>query len=298
MIRSSPSIGIGISTKNRWKDLAVTLAHLRDEGLDKLETIVIDDGSDAPAPAELPAQFPWVKFERFEKSQGYITQRNRLGSLLSTEFYLSLDDDSFPVAGDLEAAGAWLKTHPEVAALALRIIFAGDPMAIDSMKTEPVRVKDFIGCGFILRREMFLSLGGFEERLYFYHEEPEYCFRTFQRGYQTYLYPSVVIRHMVTSSSRNFGPRTRYFIRNVILMDLWYYPGLQAFIRALIHLPLLYRRLPKLRRHPLALVRGWLEGFFCYFSWGKLKRPLTREQLADWNSRPGCHQAMGSKTPL
>ncbi len=295
-MRSSPSIGIGISTKNRWKDLAVTLEHLRDDGLDCLETIVIDDGSDTPAPDEMLKRFQWVKFVRFEQSQGYITQRNRLGRLLSTEFYLSLDDDSFPVRGDLGAASAWLHDHPEVAALALRIIFAEEPLPADSDKAEPVLVKDFIGCGFILRREMFLSLGGFEERLYFYHEEPEYCFRTFQLGYQTYLYPSIVIRHMVTSISRNFGTRTRYFIRNVVLMDLWYYPGPRAFLRAVAHLPLLYKHVPNLRRHPITLLRGWLEGFFRYVTWRKLKRPLTGKQLAVWNSLPGCHQAMGSKT--
>jgi GT2 family glycosyltransferase len=298
MIRSSPSIGIGISTKNRWKDLAVTLAHLRDEGLDRLETIVIDDGSDTPAPAELPAQFPWVKFERFEKSAGNLPRRNRLGSLLSTDFYLSLDDDSYPVAGDLEAAAMWLVDHPKVAALAFRIIFTNDPVPAVSNPTPPVLAKDFINCGALLRRDVFLAVGGFETRLHFYHEEPEYSFRTFQNGYDTYAYPSVVIRHTVTTAARPQARRTRYFIRNVVLMDLWYYPGLQSFTRALSHLPLLYKRLPKLRRHPIALVQGWLEGFFCYFSWGKLKRPLTREQLAEWNNRPGCHKATGSTTPL
>jgi GT2 family glycosyltransferase len=296
--RSSPSIGIGITTKNRWDDLAVTLTHLRDEGLDTLETIVIDDGSDHPAPAEFSARFPWVRFERFEKSAGNLPRRNRLASLLSTEFYLSLDDDSFPVAGDLEAAANWLKQHPKTAALAFRIIMADDPLPDAGEMIAPIVVKDFINCGVLLRRETFHSLGGYETRLHFYHEEPEYGFRVFQNGYDIYAYPSVVVRHIVTSAARPQASRTRYFIRNVVLMDLWFYPKPGSFVRALAHLPLLYVRLPKLRRHLGSLIYGWIEGFICYLKWHGLKRTLSREQLAAWNSRPGVHKATGSITPL
>ena len=298
MIRSSPSIGIGITTKNRWDDLAVTLSHLRDEGLDSLETIVIDDGSDTPAPAEFLKRFPWVKFERYEKSAGNLPRRNRLASLLSTEFYLSLDDDSFPVAGDLEAAADWLKEHPKVAALAFRIIMADDPLPDVNKVIPAILTKDFINCGVLLRREIFLSLGGYETRLHFYHEEPEYGFRVLQNGYDIYAYPSVVIRHIVTMAARPHASRARYFIRNVVLMDLWFYRKPKSILRAVAHLPLLFLQLPKLRRHPGALIYGWLEGFFCYLAWRNLKRPLSADQLAEWQKRPGAQQATGSQAPL
>ena len=298
MIRSSPSIGIGISTKNRWDDLAVTLSRLRGEGLDKLETIVIDDGSDKPLPAGFFEKFPWVRFERFEKSAGNLPRRNRLASLLSTEYYLSLDDDSFPVAGDLEAAANWLTAHCRVAALAFRIIMAEDPLPVVNEKIEPILAKDFVNCGVLLRRKIFLALGGYETRLHFYHEEPEYGFRVLQNGYDIYAYPSVVIRHIVTAAARPHASRTRYFIRNVVLMDLWFYPKPQSFARALAHLPILYIRLPKLRRNLGSLIYGWFEGFYCYFKWWDLKRPLSAQQLAEWEKRPGAHQATGSVTPL
>lgn len=295
MIPVSPSIGIGITTKNRWNDLAVTLTHLRDEGLDQLETIVFDDGSDQPMPADFVTRFPWVKFERFEQSGGYIVRRNHLARQLSTDFYLSLDDDSFPVAGDLAAAAAWLKDHPGASALAFRIIRANDEVPDVSKAGPPVQSNSFIGCGFMLRRDLFLSLGGFEERLKFYHEEPEYSFRAFQAGYSCYGYPAIVIRHMVSPAARMHSIRTRYFIRNIILMDLWFYSKPLSFVRAIGHLPLLFRGLPRLRQHPFALLRGWLEGFVCYFAWGEIKKPLTHEQLAIWKSRPNGHKATNSK---
>lgn len=298
MIRSSPSIGIGISTKNRWDDLAVTLTHLRDEGLDQLETIVIDDGSDQPAPHGFREKFPWVKFERFETSAGNLPRRNRLADLLSTEFYLSIDDDSFPVSGDLEAAAQWMKEHPKAAALAFRIILKETPLPAPAEVTEPIQVKDFINCGVLLRREIFHKLGGYETRLHFYHEEAEYGFRVLQAGYDIFAWPSVVIRHIVTSAARPHASRARYLIRNVVLLDLWFYPKPKSFLRAIGHLPLLYVRLPKLRRHLGSLIYGWLEGFFCYLKWHSLKKPLSTEELAAWDKRLGAHEATRSLSPL
>jgi GT2 family glycosyltransferase len=298
MIPASPSIGIGITTKNRWNDLADTLTHLRDAGLDQLETLVIDDGSDQPMPSDFRARFPWVCFERFDASEGYIPRRNQIARKLSTEFYFSLDDDSHPVAGDLNAAVDWLRSNPQASALVFRVILAGDEIPDVSKAHAPVACNDFIGCSTLFRRELLVSLGGFETRLHFYHEEPEYSFRAFQAGYSCYGYPAVVVRHMVTPVERLHAHRARYFIRNVVLLDLWYYPRPLAYARAIGHLPLLYRALPSLRSHPLALVRGWLEGFYRYFAWGKLKKQLTREQLAIWSKRPSGHGATDSRIPL
>ena len=39
------ALGIGITTKDRWDDLAVTLSELKMKGYEDSETIVIDDGS-------------------------------------------------------------------------------------------------------------------------------------------------------------------------------------------------------------------------------------------------------------
>ena len=286
MIPSSPDIGIGITTKNRWDDLAITLGHLRDEGLDEVETVVVDDGSDQPMPSGFAEKFSWVKFERSTKSEGNIIQRNRLVHLLSTEFYLSLDDDSCPVAGDLEAAATWLRKHPSVAVLAFRIILADDPVPDDAEPSPPVLVQDFNACGALLRRDLFISLGGYEARLHFYNEEPEYSFRTFQHGYFNYAWPSMVVRHRVTSAARPRASRAIYFVRNIVLLDLWYYPNPQSILRALGHPFRLFLEKPAFRPYWWAMILGWIEGFLCYFAWWRLKRRLTPSQLEDWNKRP------------
>jgi GT2 family glycosyltransferase len=192
-----------------------------------------------------------------------------------------------------------MRENPRIAALMFQIIFVGDDIPEGYAERKPVIVRDFVGCGVLLRRELLLSLGGFEKRLLFYHEEPEYCFRSFQAGYDTYAYPSVVVRHVVTSANRRHAYRTRLFIRNVILLDLWYYPHPQSFLRAFGHVPLLWMRMPMLRKHWWSYIMGSVEGFYCYMKWWPLRKRLTREQLAEWEKRSSAvHVTMGSRTPM
>src|SRR5687768_8649679 len=120
------NIGIGITTKDRWEDLEVTLSVLSSSRLSTLETIVVDDGSSRPVPPALLERFPWVRFERSDRSYGLIDQRNRLATMMTSAYYLSLDDDSFPVAGDLGQAVQFLAAKPDTVGLAFSIILRNE----------------------------------------------------------------------------------------------------------------------------------------------------------------------------
>ena len=82
-ISSLSNVGIGITTKDRWDDLEATLTVLTGKGFSALETIVIDDGSLCPVPPASRA-LPWVRFERSDRSYGYVVQRNRLAHILNS----------------------------------------------------------------------------------------------------------------------------------------------------------------------------------------------------------------------
>ena len=51
------ALGIGITTRDRWDDLEVTLSELRSKGYENAETIVVDDGSKQPLPPALKRHF-------------------------------------------------------------------------------------------------------------------------------------------------------------------------------------------------------------------------------------------------
>ena len=266
----SSHLGIGITTRDRWDDLVVTLSELRKGGYEDVETIVIDDGSREPVPPELCAAFPKVRFERMNYSLGLVVQRNRLAHLLSSTYYLSLDDDSYPVAGNINEALKWLENHPSVAALAFHVVRADEKIPSAESLGEPFPVQYFIGCGHLLRRAQFLELGGYLDRLYYFSEEVDFCLKALLRGLSTYAYPAAVIRHNRTPAARNLAKATRYYMRNQAIIGLLYFP-FPFFILRVLNCLRLFRN-PEWNLHPASLLVGWLEAFVCAMSWRNLRR--------------------------
>ncbi|MCE0522940.1 MAG: glycosyltransferase [Methylacidiphilales bacterium] len=286
MIPVTSQIGISITTKDRWEDLEITLNHLKAEGLDSLETIVVDDGSRVALPARFKEQFPWIKFMRFESSQGLLPQRNRIAQLLSTPLILGLDDDSFPIAGNLEAAASWLTEHPKVCALAFRIDYAGEISLSNSEAGAPYPVKSFVGCANLIKRELFLALGGYEERLGYSAEEGEFCLKAIKRGYETYAFPTVVIRHRVAQVARNLSRQSRQIVRNYMLVCLWHYPFPVSWLRALRYGPVVIIKHANRRKYWKDVVIGFFQGLACYFSWPHAHKRLSRQQFQEWDKLP------------
>jgi GT2 family glycosyltransferase len=277
-------VGIGISTKDRWDDVDLTLSQLRAQGYEDAETIVIDDGSKEPSPQALRDKFPKVRFERVDYSLGYVVQRNRLAHMLSSTYYLSLDDDSFPVAGDIDKAVIWLDNHPSVAALAFRIVERDEIVPHLDTLGEPFPIRRYVGCAHLLRRRQFLELGGYLERLHYYGEELEFCLKALREGFSTYAYPAVVIRHNRTPVARNSTKSARYYIRNEAIVGLLYFPFPFSILRVAGCLRIL--RDPKSNRHPARQLLGWAEALVCAIRWWKLRQPLSVAQFRAWKKLP------------
>ena len=52
------------------------------------------------------------------------------------------------------------------------------------------------GCAMMIRRKEYLEIGGLNEKLEFYGEEPEFSYRAKKNGYLTYYYPDAEIIHL------------------------------------------------------------------------------------------------------
>lgn len=291
----SQRVGISIPTRDRWDDLEVTLTHLHEQGYSSLETIVVDDGSVVPMPSGFPERFPWVRFIRFEKPQGPCVRRNRIAEFLTPPLILSLDDDSFPVAGSLEAACDWMEARPKVFSLSFQIVLRHESAPENFASRTPFPVRDFIGCASLLRREMFLALGGYEESFIFFGEEPELCVRALQQGFEMQGYPAFVIQHNVSPVHRDLAKRATLLIRRESLVALVYYPfPCQSFRRALSCMPGYLYRNPEFRPYWRPMTVGLWQGIGDYLS-GRYRKPrMTSAEFWAWKSMPiAPHVLMG-----
>jgi GT2 family glycosyltransferase len=277
-------IGIGITTRNRWDDLTETLSRLPPE-LRGCQIVVIDDGSSQPAPRDLASRFPWVQFERSEKSLGLIAQRNRLAQKLSAPFYLSLDDDSYPETGDLNAAVAWLSPRPDVIALAFRIQNGTSVAPEGADLAPPFPVRFYIGCAHLIRREAFLRLGGYREELEQMCEEFEFAVRAWKHGSSVYAYPGISVRHARSLVNRNAERLNRLLTRNDLWIAAWHYPFAYCVLSFLKRLPSQLLN-PTHRKYWRAVLSGYWAALCTLPTLLRKRAPLSWAQQRAWRLLP------------
>jgi len=146
---------------------------------------------------------------------------------------LLLDDDTRLVSADaVDRALALMAADPGVAAVAFAQAEAdGTPWPAQMQPanvTTPSVVASFIGFAHLLRRDVFLSLGGYREAFVFYGEEKEYCVRLLDRGYRTVFVPDALISHLVDPAGRDRRRYLRFVSRNDSLASLLNDPLLRA----------------------------------------------------------------------
>lgn len=240
---------IGITTKNRPEALRVCLESLDAlRGLD-FEVLVFDDGSEPPVSAPAAAGMPGVRLLRDDASPGYIVGRNRLVRAASAPSVLLLDDDTrvFSREGIEQALGV-LDRDPRVAAVAFAQAEADGSPWPAGMQPSPVAysciVPSFIGFAHLLRRELFLTLGGYRENFIYYGEEKDFCLRLLDAGYRTVYLPGALVGHITAPAGRSQTRYLRFVVRNDCLNAFYNDP----FPRVLWTVPARYLLYFRMRR--------------------------------------------------
>lgn len=88
------------------------------------------------------------------------------------------------------------------------------PKQLESFK-KPVEVDWLSGCAFLFSRKIWKDLGGFEEKLFIYWEDADFCMRAKEKGQKVILVPSAKVWHegSVFMKSQNFN-KLYYLVRN------------------------------------------------------------------------------------
>ena len=276
------SVTIGICTKDRWDDLDLTLEHVRTR-MPAIRVIVVDDGSSMAPPSTVRAKIPHDNFVSDGMNRGYIERRNQIASLVRTDFYLSLDDDSYIIDGSLEEAVAFARSIPDLLCIGFPVVNSRGDSEV-APRAKPMPVRHFIGCAHLMHVGRFRELGGYRNELVHQGEEMELAARGFTRSLVCWQFPGVTVLHNYSMISRNWNRMDFYGARNRYLWNDWFVPPSQRSSR---QMRLLCERLVlSLRTRRGGHLRGWFAGRRRACELRNFRAPFSRKQFAQWNSLP------------
>jgi GT2 family glycosyltransferase len=221
-----PRVGVAIATRERRAELEAALERLLALP-ERPPVVVADNGSRDGTPAAIRARFPAVEVLELGENRG-AGARNAAVRALDTPYVAFSDDDSWWAPGALDRAAGHLDSNPRLGLLAARILVGADERldpVCAAMARSPLRAGDdrpgrpvlgFVACGAIVRRDAFLSVGGFDARYGIGGEERPFAVDLAAAGWELRYLPDVVAHHHPAGGAVRPGRRA-VELRN----DVW-----------------------------------------------------------------------------
>lgn len=215
-------VTVVVATRNRRDRLAGTLPR------HAAPVILVDNGSDDGGPDFVESAFPQVDVVRLPDNRG-AAARNVGVERAGTRYVAFADDDSYWAPGALDRAVALMDAHPRAGLLAARVLVGTDgrldPVSAQ-MAAAPLGVPvggfgpsvlGFLACAVLVRRDVFLSVGGFRPQLHVYGEEALLAMDLAAAGHLLCYAPDVVVHHLPGPAGRDTRARDRREARNRLL---------------------------------------------------------------------------------
>jgi GT2 family glycosyltransferase len=200
---------------------------------------VVDNGSADDSASYIEKAYPSAEVIRSENNLGYGHAANLGAAQARTPYLAFLNPDTVVEPGWLDALIAALEADPGAGLATAKILLMQDPGHINTCGNEvhlsgltlcrglgqergalaePQEVAAVSGAAFAIRRELFDSLGGFDEVFFMYMEDTDLSWRARLAGYRCLYVPSSQVQH---DYALRFGPfKTFYQERNRYLLLL------------------------------------------------------------------------------
>jgi GT2 family glycosyltransferase len=207
------------------------------------EILIHENGSSDGTSEWLRESYPRIRVLESSRNAGFAQPCNELVEASNGDLVILLNNDTLPSPGWLQAFVSAARGAPsEVAALSGKMIswdetrldFEGGVMTFDGhafQVDQGARLSNLEGrasgsmlpfaCGgnMIVRRQIFLKLGGFERDFFAYFEDVDLGWRLWSAGYQVLYCPEASVRHRGGATTVLHGLFKRGFLfeRNSML---------------------------------------------------------------------------------
>ncbi|WP_158828339.1 glycosyltransferase family 2 protein [Mucilaginibacter lacusdianchii] len=213
-------ISFVILNYNREAEVLQTIekTHQLMQGRTDYEIIIVDNASTDNSVASLKALSNKIKLVTRPSNNG-IAGWNDGFAEASGKYMVVLDDDSNVESGIDEAIN-YLDVHSEVGVLSLNI--TGGAFQTDD-RVDLQDCTDFIGCGAVIRKEVYNKIGGFAEWLFIYTHEWEYGLRVLNAGYKIKYFEKCKVLHRTSALNRTPKRLKIFSVRNELVIVYKYF---------------------------------------------------------------------------
>ena len=201
-----------------------------------LEVIVVDNNSSDGSSQMVAKEFKQVKLVRNKANLGFARANNEGYKVTRGKYLLFLNSDTVVKRYSLVKPLKFLKNHPKVGAITIKLVTADGSLDIDNHRGYPTPWASFThftylaklfphsiifnpyylglaklnrihsipvaaGSFLMMPAKVFDQIGRWDEAYYFYGEDIDLCYRLNEAGYKIIYYPKVSALHLKGASS-------------------------------------------------------------------------------------------------
>ena len=284
--QNKDTVTVVIPNWNGMAYLGDCLASLRRQTMKNFRVIMIDNGSEDGSVDYVRENFPEVHVRAFHRNTGFCKAVNEGIGLAKTPYVILLNNDTVCDERFVEKLYEAVDGREDVFSAASRMMQMDDPALIDDAgdyycalgwafadgrglpaEKRMKKRKVFAACAgaAIYRKDLLISLGGFDENHFAYLEDIDIGWRAMRSGYVNIYEPDAVVCHAGSASTGSaYNPfKTKLAAQNSVYIIRKNMPVWQI----LLNLPLLaagflIKTLFFVRK---GLAREYLKGLACGF---------------------------------
>lgn len=230
-VLAMPELSVLVISYNTGELTLKTLRTLVEQTRCNCDVIVWDNASQDGSADAIEAEFgDRVRLVRSEENLGFAGANNAAAELASGRYLLLLNPDTEVLDGAVDRLLGFAEANPDAGIWGGRTVFADgrvnpsscwsrmtvwslfcqaaglskafsgsrvfNPEAVSAWWSEGARAVDIVsGCFFLIRRELWDRLGGFDPAFFMYGEEADLCLRAKKLGAKPMVTPDAVIVH-------------------------------------------------------------------------------------------------------
>lgn len=218
------------------------------------EVIVIDNASPDPSWKVLQQEFPGVKFMAENENLGFAVANNKAALAANGEFLFILNPDTEILGDYMSTVVSFAESKSNFGCLGLRMQDAAGKFLPESKRSVPnmfnsfeklftgfrrnstksyyrddigeceiAEVEVLTGANLLIRKEVYLEAGGFDERYFMYGEDIDLCYTLLQKGCTNwYMGKYSILHHKGESTVKDRKYLEHFYGAMKIFIDKYY----------------------------------------------------------------------------